>query len=227
MPIPLIAAAVAAVATLLAGGAVAYALRDKTEGKTLAILGARRTGKTTLTRYIAEGVLGSEYKETLVSDVYKGRTVQLDGSRVLHVADLKDVSGDRDSWAEWERRVKQSDVVLYLMRSSWLREREPAHLERCRRDLQQIEAWLSEEPEENRPQVQAIISFCDQDSEWQSVDPAERQGSYVRSLLDGAALRPTLNMIQKHTDVRYTTGHLADETAAEELLRRVAEAMRT
>lgn len=108
------------IGALLSAGAVVVLTEQLkgASGKTLAVIGERKSGKTTFTRLLSQGIVGSEdYSETVVDTMYKGSKIRLKDDTVLHVGDLKDLPGDQSAWLPWKNRVNESDHVLYLVRS--------------------------------------------------------------------------------------------------------------
>jgi len=102
--------------------AVLHDILKKGSGKTFAVLGESRSGKTMLTRFHSQGIIGdTNYKETSTPDDFKGRKVQLDDGTTFHIGNLKDLPGDKSAWRNWKERVQDSDYVIYLLRSHLLR----------------------------------------------------------------------------------------------------------
>ncbi len=206
----------------LAGGAavaLSEVLRDKTQSKTLAIIGDTMSGKTSFTKLLAQGIVGEgDYARTVVSKTYKGRTIKLTNGTTLHVGDLKDMGGEPSDWLEWRNRVVASDYILYLIRSRMIRTGAGHGRDRCRRDLQQVKLWLQELEPDKRPPVVLVFSFRDKDPEYQQASEA-----YGQDVLEIAGLRPPVEAIKRLTKVSYASGSLATQDAADKLLREVAE----
>ncbi len=84
--------------TVIIGAGAIVALNEifsSQSGKTLAVLGESKSGKTSLIRLISQSIMGvQEYSETVADTMYKGSKIRLKDNTVLHVGDLKDLPGD-------------------------------------------------------------------------------------------------------------------------------------
>ena len=156
--------------TLFGAGAIAVlheALKGGS-GKTFAILGESRSGKTMLSRFLSQGIISDPtYKETPVYDDFKGRKLRLEDGTTFHIGNLKDLPGEESAWKTWKERVQDSDYVIYLLRSHLLRTGRGTARDRSRRDLQQLSLWLKEMKAEgsSRPRVILTFSFRDLDAD--------------------------------------------------------------
>jgi hypothetical protein len=70
-----------------------------------------------------------------------------------------------------------------------------------------------------------LFSFCDEDAVWRASSESERQGAYISALLERSGVRAIANKLAAQTQVRYLSGHLADEEGAKDMLERVAGEM--
>lgn len=194
-------------------------LGDKTEKKTLAIIGDSKSGKTTFTKLLAQGIFRkTDYARTVATTTYKGSTITLKNGTKLHVGELKDLPGEPSAWLSWKQRVQESDYVLYLIRSHLLRSGVGTTRERCRRDLQQLKLWLEEMDKADRPPVLLVFSFRDKDDK----GPGESV-AYADELIKTADLKTPLTALVHLTRVQFVSGSLASEEAAIELLNAVGE----
>ncbi len=194
-------------------------LSDKTEKKTLAILGDSKSGKTTFTKLLAQGILGeTDYARTVATTTHKGRTITLKNDTKLHVGELKDLPGEPSAWGSWKQRVQESDYVLYLIRSHLLRSGVGTTRDRCRRDLKQLKLWLEDMDKDSRPPVLLVFSFRDKDDKGQGGSVA-----YADELIKTAELKATVTAIGHLTPVHFVSGSLASQEAAIELLNAVCE----
>lgn len=212
---------VPAAVALIAGAAAYEALRERAEKKVLAIVGDSKSGKTTLTRYLAQGIVGeTEYARTVADTKYGGTTVELRNGTRLHIGDLIDVPGEDSAWLSWKSRVEESDYVLYLLRSHDLRRGGGGAADRTRRDLQQIRLWLKDKAPEERPPVLLIFSFRDQDQGKETATTA-----YADELIAAAGLKTVYKSLSRVTTVRYVSGSLATKGAADDLLEQIGGAL--
>lgn len=207
-----------------AGGAVLVLnelLNEKTAKKTLAIIGDSKSGKTTFTRLLLQGIVGaSDYERTIVSKTYKGTQIQLENGTTVHVGPLKDLPGEKSAWKEWKERVADSDYVLYLLRSRTLRTGAGGARDRCRRDLQQLKYWIESLEKDSRPPVILIFNFRDK-------DPSSTQNTadYGKEILEIAQLKEAVMAIGLLTRVSYASGSMVSEEEATKLLKEVGNAL--
>lgn len=216
---------IGAILSAAAIAAISGLLRSKASGKTLAIIGASKTGKTTLARYLSQGITGDRnYEATNISYDLGGRTITLEDQTVLHVSGLKDLPGEKTAWLEWKQRVQESDHVLYLLRAPDLRQGVESATDRCRRDLQQLKLWLEEQDKETRPKtVLLVCGFRDRDAKAWDAEPSH--SAYAAGLLRDAGLDPQVEALRRLTGVQYVSGSMSTEDATKELLKTIAEAL--
>jgi major membrane immunogen (membrane-anchored lipoprotein) len=211
----------------LTATAIAYfsgALRTKASGKVLAIIGASQTGKTTLARFLSQGIMGDgTYEATNISYDLKGRTITLDDGTVLHLADLKDVPGETTAWLEWKQRVQRSHYVLYLMRAPYLRQRREFAVDRYRRDLQQLKLWLEAQEKDSRASVLLVSNFRDQDAQAWDAEPSHT--AHGAGLMDDAGLQKQVDDLLRITGVQYVSGSMSSEEATKNLMKAITEAL--
>ncbi|SDH27150.1 hypothetical protein SAMN05421505_11391 [Sinosporangium album] len=100
---------------IIAGIAISSFLAWKLRRKKfrLAVLGARCTGKTTLIESW-RGTWVEDPDRTLIPKTYDKTKLTVDGLRLTFVK-LGDLSGEVNSWPQWEDRVKDSRYLLYLV----------------------------------------------------------------------------------------------------------------
>lgn len=194
-------------------------LSDKAEKKTFAIIGDSKSGKTTFTKLLAQGIFHeSDYARTVATTTHKGSTITLKNGTKLHVGELKDLPGEPSAWLSWKQRVQESDYVLYLLRSHLLRSGVGTTRERCRRDLKQLKMWLEELDKDARPPVLLVFSFRDKDDKGNGDSVA-----YADELIRLAELKAVVTAVGHLTPVRIVAGSLASEEAAIDLLNAVGE----
>ncbi len=152
--IPIIIAAVV-VAVVGAGVTVAVLNWDEIikalRGKQLAVLGARidgaPTGKTTLIKFLSEGVLPEKYDATNEPQKVQGRCFQLEDLELV-IKDMTDVPGSMHRYASWKRITNDADIVLYLIRMDQFMAGDKCAQSRIETDMGQIRRWLRDEPKD-------------------------------------------------------------------------------
>lgn len=195
----------------------------KVSGRTLAILGERQSGKTTLTRLMSQGILGDpEYIETVADTSYAGATTTLPDGTVLHVGDLKDLPGDESAWLPWRNRVQESHHVIYLLRSPQLRTGRSTARNRCRRDLQQIAIWIEEANSEERGERSVVLVFSHRDLD---TDQSANTNDYAHGLIEAADLTAAVTTLRRAARVNYVAGSLHSQEAANSLLQAIVKAL--
>jgi len=213
------------IGALVAAGAalfVSEVLRDKTSGKTFSILGESRSGKTSFTHLLARGVVGdAEYRRTISDQIHPGGTVTLANDAKLQYGGLRDLPGEISAWKSWQQRVQHSDHVLYLMRSHLLRSDQEDSRNRVRRDLQQLNEWISDATLPKKPAVTLVFSFRDLDNKASPKDAA----SYGEDLIGVANLRSTVDQLKLTTRVSYAAGSLQSQETAMALLEEIANCL--
>lgn len=165
MPIPLlIPVAVAGVATLVttAVAVIRPRLPKKIAGKRVAILGARQVGKTTLLRYLRDGVLGQQPEDTAASDFGGKFDMEIDGS-VATFEVPRDVPGHQElGFHDWREASRDADYLWYLFRADRFLEEDREYLQTVQTHLVLLAIWL-DELKPNGPKVLFIGTHADVD----------------------------------------------------------------
>jgi hypothetical protein len=119
------------------------------KGKTIAVVGARRVGKTTLIRFLTTGSLPAEYAQTVgTTRVASARRNLRDLE--LNLKETVDVPGAAEAYGEWKAAIERADVVLYLFRADkiWLEDRPT--IRQVVSDMRQVGQWLDDVREGDR-----------------------------------------------------------------------------
>lgn len=114
MVLPILAWGAIALAGAVAGS---YAYNKWWDGKSIAVLGGRGTGKTTLLNYFATKKITTAYEQTGNKERYSGMTVEVDGL-TLKVKEGYDVSGSSMNRGTWREQIDGADVVFYIVNIS-------------------------------------------------------------------------------------------------------------
>ena len=186
MPAPLIPILLAvgevvlwAVAGGVAGGVVGGlfglaigAVMEAFAGKSVAVVGERATGKTTLAQFLSTGEIPEEYEQTLDEKRHTGRTISL-ADLDLKVSEINDVPGDTEYYKQWKSAVVRSEVVYYLARADKIVKNQSTRA-RVLRDVKHLCGWLEENPGKH---VFFVGTHCDLIPEYAALTPANR-GDY-------------------------------------------------
>lgn len=112
MVLPVLAWGAIALVGAVAGGAYAYS--KWWDGKSIAVLGGRGTGKTTLLNYFDTKEVITTYEQTDTKKRYSGMTVKI-GDLTLKIKDGYDIGGSSINHGTWREQIDNSDVVFYIV----------------------------------------------------------------------------------------------------------------
>lgn len=112
MVLPVLAWGAFALVGAVAGGVYAYS--KWWDGKSIAVLGGRGTGKTTLLNYFATKKITASYEQTDTKQRYSGMTVKM-GDLTLKIKEGYDVGGTSFNHSTWREQIDNSDVVFYIV----------------------------------------------------------------------------------------------------------------
>ena len=146
---------------LMIGGAALMGLGILADikGYKLAVLGARRVGKTVLIKFLTTGTLSKEYVKTArpkKTDSRRFKLKKLD----LKIEESIDSPGSEYYYSQWENITKDADIVLYLLRVDLLMKGDRETEERVKRDISHVSDWLQES--EKKYPLFIIGTYCDQ-----------------------------------------------------------------
>lgn len=112
MVLPVLAWGAFALVGAVAGGVYAYS--KWWDGKSIAVLGGRGTGKTTLLNYFATKKITASYEQTDTKQHYSGMTVKID-DLMLKIREGYDIGGSSINHSTWREQIDNSDVVFYIV----------------------------------------------------------------------------------------------------------------
>jgi hypothetical protein len=135
MPVPvLVWGAAALLAALLGGGALwIYA---SAKGKSVVLLGVRRSGKSTLFTFLQTGEIPIGYKPTTIPRTFE-ETVRFKDLELKLQA--TDVSGDKSAWKVWREEATAADLVCFL--TAWTDVDDRRGWDRVSRAARQVGSW--------------------------------------------------------------------------------------
>ena len=160
IPVPIIIAIAVALGGAL--GTVITLNWDKIlvffQGKTIAVLGTNRVGKTTLIKFLTEGWLPKAYKTTRGTERTKGERYRLKDLD-LKLSKSKDVSGHERARDQWAVLVKNAEVLIYIVFADKLLANHAETVGRIEADMRLLRQWVQEAP--NLKQCFIVGNFAD------------------------------------------------------------------
>ncbi len=213
--IPIIAGTSAALA------AVAFLVKKShLKGKTLAVLGKRKVGKTCLIDFLTTGSIPRKYEATLLAREVPGRRFQLRKLK-LNIPPLKDLSGSADEWAEWKRIVTGADIVLYLLRVDQLMASHKPTEDRVEKDIGQIKMWLDQLAKKDKRKKYPLFiigTYCDRtDPDFTTLSKAQT-GIYVGKVRNMPIFQKIELLGGGGSKVRFVFGSLKTPDTAEDVV---------
>lgn len=150
------------------------------KGKSFAVLGERKVGKTVLINFLTKGKLPKDYIQTLDPVGTKPNYFFKLNKLNLKIKESKDVPGAPDFYDQWKDIVQNADIVLYLLRSDKLKAGDKYTEERVKRDMDQIGEWLKQNPE--KIPLFVIGTHCDLTTPDLTKLPKDKRGDYEDEL---------------------------------------------
>ena len=222
MPLPLVPIFIAfAVGAVVSGSVVSnwenivYSLK----GKKIAVLGARRVGKTTLLKYMEKGILIERYKQTRNKDEIERTRIKLGDLDIL-IKKTDDVSGDEGTYGVWGKLFKEADLVLYIVRTDRLLAQDSATEKRSQNDLEQIKIWIKELGATERKQFFIVGNHWDSDPVYKNLTPDQR-GNYQSQFTSLPIVKRMIQLAGGAAKVKVTLGSLANENDANYLIQTI------
>lgn len=209
-----IAVAIAAAGTIAAlnWDAIIKALK----GKKPAVLGERKVGKTTLIKFLTEGSIPEEYEATNDPQRVSGRRFQLKDLE-LAIQDTIDVPGRRN--IDWEKIIKDADMVMYLLRVDRLMEGHRPTENRVQKDIGQIKRWLDANPK--KFPLFVIGTHCDLTDPDLTTLSLDQIGDYEDKVREMAIFRHIELLGGGESKVTLMLGSLKSEATTEALVYRL------
>lgn len=195
MPLPFLVLAIGEVLLWAMGGAIIAgvvitlidltieALSEKIANKSVAVIGERRAGKSTLAKFLSTGEIPEDYKQTLGEKRLDGRTIQLSELK-LKVSEINDVPGAKEYYKQWKAAVLKSEVVYYLARADKLKTSAETR-RRVSEDIRHLADWLEESPGKS---LFFIGTHCDLIPDFKRLTP-ETRGDYQDQFFKHPELR--------------------------------------
>ena len=188
------------------------------KGSSVAVLGAREVGKTSLLRFLSTGSIPAEYiagyrPEKVESNVLKLPDVTLVLKKAL------DLPGADDFYPKWVDLCNESDIVLYLMRMDSVLVGDSGAEARVENDVSTINEALELREEKAKgkknklPWVFVVGTYCDTDPNFASALP-NRFGQYADSLRKLPFMRKVVAKLGGDAKVNVVFGSTKTESGA-------------
>lgn len=202
-------------AGVVAGIAGIIVLVRRAHGKSLALLGPRMSGKTTLATFLETGEIPRGYRPTVIRSTREGRQrVPRAGQKMRLGIRMKDVAlkltildnpgmtphGERTHYRTWLDSASNADAICYLVDVTLLPGEKYSKV--ALNGAQHIARW-----EQCSGRKLLILTHTDLDPAWESGDPDEISG------------RATVKALRRElrTEEEIIMGSLKDEDGAREL----------
>jgi hypothetical protein len=112
-------------------------------GHTVAALGARAVGKSTLLNILTTGSMPQDPKQTELPEKVPGSLYRV-GELEVKLSPTLDVSGSEEAYFDWETLVTTADIVFYLAFADRLIHNNPQTVQRVKQDADVINRWLAQ-----------------------------------------------------------------------------------
>ena len=187
---------------------------------TLAVLGARRSGKTTLINHWAGRAMPADYQRTLAPKVVGNVKDRIDDTR-YRIPGLRDVSGAEQAKGEWDKMIGNCSYVVFLIDAralcgclAWTDL--PAFgagrrgITRLQSDIELLGTLFEEHKEHHRCVL--VVTHRDQDCRALTLaasSHALQETTYESRVTD--ELRPMVNLLGGIQRVATVVGNLAED----------------
>ena len=195
------------------GVLVVTTLYESLRGKTVAVIGERSAGKTTLSTFLSNGTIPEKYEQTLSERRLDGRTINL-AELNLTIAEINDVPGDKEFYNKWKEAVVRSDVVYILSRADKLVSSETAR-KRTLADVRHVCGWIAEHPGKK---VFFVGTHCDLIPEYVALGP-DKRGDFQDSFFRTEELREVALRLRE-AKAALILGSLKDQRSIQQVVHR-------
>ena len=185
------------------------------KGKTLAVLGERKVGKSCLIEFLTKGSIPKNYKQDSYAREVSGRRIQL-RELELYIPELTDLPGPTDQLHDWREITNEADIVLYLLRVDKLMKGDSNTEKRVEQDMRQISRWLRDKPKDFPLFI--IGTHCDLTNPDLTALPADRIGDYGDKVRSMPIFRKIELLGGGSSKVQFVFGSLKSEASTEELV---------
>ena len=203
---------------LLGLGSIGLGFVSMLNGKTVAILGPREAGKSTLVNFLLKGTMSEKYIATGRPTKFTGKKISLQDVN-LKVNDIMDVPGDVASHSDWEQQYNKADIACYLFDASRLHKRESLYEEAVIRDMRRIGDWIGARKKANRdvPKFFLVATHCDLIPEYEAL-PNSNKTQFTDKFWRTPIVQKLINYGGGSQNVKRAAGSLKDMKNTERLV---------
>lgn len=188
------------------------------KGKKIAVLGARRVGKTTLLTYMSQGILIDTYVQTLKGQEVQRKRMKL-GDLDIKLKKTNDISGSTDAYVKWKELFSESDLILYIVRTDQLLNRDSDTENRVDADLRQIQSWIKVS---DKKQFFIVGNHWDSDPDFKNLKP-DNLGDYADRFKALPVVRIMIQRAGGLSKVKVVLGSLKSKDKADRLITEIFE----
>lgn len=205
-------------AVALAGAVSGYLAYDKWwDRKTIAVLGGRGVGKTTLIHYFATKQITTH--EQTDKKHYGDMTVKID-DLTLKIKGGYDVGGSSFQRPEWRKQIDESDIIFYIMDISRVlgQGKDPNYIHNTLQDINDIKKHINDRRTAQKGNIKVMIlaTHADKCPEFYS-DRANFEKKVARSqVIETAEIA-----FGGSKDCKVLLGSLKDTKEAEKLVKHI------
>ena len=167
-------------------------------------------------KFLTEGSIPEEYEATNDPQRVSGRRFQLKDLE-LAIQDTIDVPGRRN--IDWEKIIKDADIVMYLLRVDRLMEGHRPTESRVQKDIGQIKRWLDANPK--KFPLFVIGTHCDLTDPDLTTLSLDQIGDYEDKVREMAIFRHIELLGGGESKVTLMLGSLKSEATTEALVHRL------
>ena len=123
---------------------------------TIALLGARGAGKTTLCKFLTEGEVPTNPRQTTNTRKHEVTNFPIDDLD-LKISEVEDLPGDKSQYAEWKRASSDNSTIFYLFRVDLILSGDEKHIIRTVNDVKHLGEWI----DPTKKKLVLIGTHCD------------------------------------------------------------------
>lgn len=184
-------------------------------------MGPRRSGKTTLSQFLAHGVVPKAYTATGGTQRIEPTTdIGLDKLK-LKIDVLWDSAGEAEAIGAWHDKAKVADVLVYLV--SFAEAADEDYVARVRRDTRQLRDWRRQDELKDECRAVLVVTHMDHDEDFGGVAGPERAARAERAARTAPAVQAATEEMGPRCAL--IAGSLADEAGCADIAFRLLSAL--
>lgn len=207
-----------------AGGAISIgttvannwdSIRRELFGKSIAVLGPRQSGKTTLVRFLSSGEFVEVHETTNKPEKHTGKTIELQDLK-LDLLDLTDVPGETQFHKDWEAEYGRAEIALYLFDAGRVQAGDQDYERTIKGDMRHIGEWF-ESRRKKPPQFFLVATHCDLIKEYAAL-PKGRETQFTDTFWKRPVPQALINYARAGRNVRCVAGSLKTHEGIERVV---------